>query len=293
MMSLARKRLGFTLIELLVVIAIIAILIGLLVPAVQKVREAASRTQCINHLKQIGVACHSHHDVLKGLPSGGEHWSFPPDYVSPGIPVTGKGQRAGWAFQILPYVEQDSIWKGGGATSVAQCQINAIKAVIPIYYCPSRRAPAPLPATGAWYGPGGTYEHGTMDYAGCRGNGDNGAIGYKKCRRMADITDGTSNTILIGEKRMDLVNIGNYQSDDNEGYSSGWDHDMIRLSSIQPMPDTRNGSGWGEERFGSSHPAVFHVLMADGTVRGLSYSITLTNFDNMGRINDGNSVQLD
>src|SRR5438876_2072431 len=171
-----RARSGFTLIELLVVIAIIAILIGLLVPAVQKVREAAARTQCQNNLKQIGLAAHNHHDSLRALPHGGVYWSYAPDYLSPGQPATGKGQSAGWMFQILPYLEQDAIWKGGGGTTITACQSNAIGAVIPLYFCPSRRRPMAYNNTGGnWVnannsalsganGPGAL--HGLADYAG-------------------------------------------------------------------------------------------------------------------------------
>src|SRR5437868_1250420 len=135
-----KQRTAFTLIELLVVIAIIAILIGLLLPAVQKVREAAARMECSNNLKQIGIGIHMHHDTYKFFPTAGwSDWTHPPTFIAPGQPATGVNQDAGWAYQILPFIEQDNVFKGGGGTTIAQCQINVIGAVIPIYYCPARR----------------------------------------------------------------------------------------------------------------------------------------------------------
>src|SRR5215212_11866209 len=131
--SLPRR--AFTLIELLVVIAIIAILIALLVPAVQKVREAASRTRCQNNLKQMGLAFHSHHDMHKVFPSGGRHWSETARIMNgPGSPATWQKQSWGWAYQILPFIEQKELWQ-----DVSDDRVGGTP--IPIFSCLSSRSP--------------------------------------------------------------------------------------------------------------------------------------------------------
>ena len=129
------KRNAFTLIELLVVIAIIAILVGLLVPAVQRVREAANRVSCINNLKQIGLAWQMYENTNESFPYGGE-FVLPPRYIN-GVPATKLNQWAGWAFQILPFIEQEQIYKGNPQLSDLDNGNKAMGSIIPTYFCPS------------------------------------------------------------------------------------------------------------------------------------------------------------
>src|SRR6516165_3462805 len=117
------RRAGFTLVELLVVIAIIAVLIALLVPAVQKVREASNVAQCKNQLKQIGLAFQSHHDTHKVFPSGGTSWTDADRKMLRGQPAVYDSQTWGWAYQILPYIEQHDLWAQRSDALVAQTAV--------------------------------------------------------------------------------------------------------------------------------------------------------------------------
>jgi prepilin-type N-terminal cleavage/methylation domain-containing protein len=187
-----RRRSGFTLIELLVVIAIIAILIGLLLPAVQKVREAASRASCSNNLKQLGLAMHSYHDV---------HKKFPRNYLQ----VGGNAWEALSAnYFILPFIEQDPLYQQmhGNLKNWGFMYNTLMNTKLSVFLCPS--AP-PAPARGSnqngWDGPGCNYGWCTgssieVVWAGTRFNG---LIAYETDRNMAFATDGLSNTLLASE----------------------------------------------------------------------------------------------
>ena len=202
------RRRGFTLTELLVVIAIIATLIGLLLPAVQKVRESASRTSCINHLKQIGLAFHGYQNDQRNLP---------------GIY---------WPSRILPYLEQ--------ANYVGDSNVD-------LYVCPSRRGPDPV----------------SLDYSG--GNPINSVLWAK---RWEEVTDGLSNTLLLGERWVNAD--GSFPPRISTGLIGYWEPnrgEAIVNDTAYPDGTIPPGSSLFGRGFGSRHPGSMNLLLCDGSVR--------------------------
>jgi prepilin-type N-terminal cleavage/methylation domain-containing protein len=296
------RRIAFTLVELLVVIAIIAILMALLIPAVQKVREAANRTQCGNNLKQIALAFHAHHSEFKVLPTGGYHW-LSDRTMNGSTPATWETQQWGWGYQILPYIEQQTIYF---LPTDAQVVNNAIA----IYYCPTRRPPVTLVDTHYGFPP---TPRGMHDYAGnagidqsnapapgtILGNGIDGLVirmGYGKIR-LAKVVDGASNTIMLGEKRHNAQLVtSETECDDCQGFISGWDNDAVRWGVYPPEPDYRSATQQGcttkGTQFGSSHAGGFQAAFGDGAVRMIRYDVDPQVFKNACSSNDGNVLNL-
>lgn len=286
-----RQRGGFTLIELLVVIAIIAVLIGLLLPAVQKVREAANRISCTNNLKQIGLAFHNHHGTYNYFPTGGWDWNAVPNYVG-GQPAVGAQQKAGWGFQILPFLEGGNAWSGGQANNDLGRALVAISTTHKVFFCPSRRVPQTVTLSVPLYLNGMEVTHALCDYAASNLEGT-GVVRQYTPMQIADITDGLSNTLMVSEKRLNRRYLGQPQSNDYIGYTAGWENDVVRSTDQTPRPDYNGEDDGREDLFGSSHPGRFNAVFADGSVHTISYSIDPTVFNYLGNRSDGQVIKSD
>jgi prepilin-type N-terminal cleavage/methylation domain-containing protein/prepilin-type processing-associated H-X9-DG protein len=311
------NRSAFTLIELLVVIAIIAVLIGLLLPAVQKVREAAARAQCQNNLKQIGLGWHNHHDAIGYFPTSGARWW---DDATGPIPAKREPSRigfvdlttqmAGWTFQILPYIEQENLWRLSplGNNNNSNRNDPIARAVVPTYTCPTRGTilySRPSNIGPMWFraayvstygntGEGITTANPPGQHNGMGNDNFEGRLG------ILGVTDGTSHTIMVGERYMA---ISRYSADDwgGEPITRGHGWGINRRCRGLPMPDTVNriegqvpvpndGNGAVNERLGSAHSTGLNVVYGDGSVKHIRYNLDLTAYRNQCIRNDGSVV---
>jgi len=310
MRHLTSSRRAFTLIELLVVIAIIAILIGLLLPAVQKVREAAARMKCQNNLKQWGLAMHGHHDVNGYLPQGNQN-----------------NPRRVWAVLTWPYVEQGNFYVQFDQTkhfyevpnTVTNTTTGIYAKTAPLYYCPSDRPGA------IWQGD--PYWRARSNYVINWGNQavpinnadanqsvalgiapfgytDNANPSLPRKVTLVGITDGTSNTLLMSEVIMagadtDFDIRGDFLNDDRpctqfmtiNTPNSGTDVTPYCLNNGRNPPCTTAGSGNSYKSARSKHTGGVNVLMGDGSVRFMRDSIAPATWRAYGTMNGGEVIQ--
>ena len=313
---------AFTLIELLVVIAIIAILIGLLLPAVQKVRDSAARIKCGNNLRQIGLGMIHFHDNYGELPSSGTGDS--------GNPATNR-KDWGWTYEILPYIEQQPLYDiPGDSSNATSPQTNGPndtkvrKTPVHTYVCGSRRPPGLY--RGNWA---------KSDYAGnggsrpeCDAEFNNGVIlkvrGSKNKGagvRLNGITDGASNTMLVGEKLVNL-NPGSNDYVDNESWAGpGIDGDIMRgciktednswtvplmdadfgktlpgVDGAKPVPNVSKPPLGIDTalnfRFGSAHRNGCQAVFGDGSVKTIRYQVSPELFRRICERSDGEATNL-
>ncbi len=301
------RRSAFTLIELLVVIAIIAILIALLVPAVQKVRESASRTQCINNLKQIGVAFHNYHSHFKRFPTG---------FASKANAIDGPslGPGWGWGAHLLPYLEQEALYHQISFSKDIADPVNASarKTSLAAFLCPSDRANAltvtikdeankPLAdvAFGNYVGMAGVNEvTGYPDTS----NGQPGVLLRNSRVRVVDILDGTSNTLMVGErwsaKSPQTTWAGAVTNASVPPMNPTYDNEgpgILCLTNSGPIADARTPNNPLEhvEDSSSVHPAGVNFLFADGSVRSILYGIDPAIWVGITTRAGGETVKLD
>ena len=288
-------RRAVTLMEMLVVISIIGMLMALLLPAVQASRESARRVTCQDHLKQLGLAMLNHQSAKGYFPSGGWGfaWAGDPDRG------TGRNQPGGWVYGLLPYIERSDLARIGSGKPFAQKK-NDITTVVQIpvalFNCPTRRGltlsdlatnPPPINfnVVGAVAQSDYAVNAGDTGVGGGPGpsslrDGDNPAypwndtskangISYLRSEVLpAQVFDGLSRTYLIGEK---YVNHGFDPGDDQTMYA-GYDYDTFRWGKPGSPPLT-DGSAVAPDRFGSAHPTGCNMVLCDGSVRSINFTI--------------------
>ena len=299
------RQLAFTVIELLVVIAIIALLIALLLPAVQRAREAARRAQCVNHLKQLGLAIHNYTDVNTYLPINIAPWPFGPA-------VAPQRSGLGWTLGILPQLDQTPLYESfrpclngnffsGGGLAAPNC-LQAMQTVLPVLHCPSDGLSTErMDQLAEWEG----FSVATTNYKGVIGDtriggdtsihpggsmpdchvvgGCNGLFWRTNGQdpvRFADVTDGLSNTLLLGED-VPFHNNRSAAYYANGGYCSTY---------VAPnyFPDPPTPAVWPNVlTFRSLHTGGVNFCFADGAVKFISQSVDMALYQSASRRADG------
>jgi prepilin-type N-terminal cleavage/methylation domain-containing protein/prepilin-type processing-associated H-X9-DG protein len=280
-----RKRTAFTLIELLVVIAIIAVLIGLLLPAVQKVREAAARMQCQNNLKQLGLAAHNYHDAYSVFPPalnlpGANNW--------PAAPAP--NQWFSLTIALFPFFEQDNLQRNVVTNVPNPHYTNCIgpnsfgAQVVKILQCPSDSVLAGAPV-GTYTNKSGTYYFGLSSYGGCSGKSPTNTDGSQMNKdgmffinsstHMTDVTDGTSNTFLFGERsRLNLPATSTSESVGGWAWVNQYALEDNTMNTSVPMEGFKTHD---LNAFGSQHTGGANFCFADGSAHFISATIDLLN----------------
>lgn len=287
----AARRAGFSLVELLVVIAIIAVLIGLLLPAIQAVREAANRSQCTNNLKQIGLALHQYHGVYNSFPAGYAGYPTINGVTYNGIP------NWTWPIFILPYLEQNNLFSELNTTNmtipmVIASNLSLLQTPVNVFVCPSDAAAgAPLNNLYPWQTsststPFYTAKSNYMGNGGQESSTPTGAptsgvfinVPGQRGTRISDITDGLSNTFLVGERDGAGGRDAGLLLDNTYYDSAAPEWPVIAMTNVQMMTGKFDGT-YGVQyspmiAFGSSHPAGgANFLFCDGSVHFISQNI--------------------
>ena len=315
-----RPRRGFTLVELLVVIAIIGILMALLFPAINAIREAARQVECKNHLSQIGKGCLQHRATQGFFPTGGWGWRWVGD-PDRGFTLN---QPSGWMFNLLPYIGEAELHDLGKGQPDAQKRAlgkERVGRVIPLYLCASRRNPSTYVFHGDYYNIDRPEVTARNDYASNSGDLGGGSAGPPTLAagdNMSDdewsklatgspdsnragrnltpngvmymrsmvkaIPDGDTCTYLAGEKHLNTTALDTDSLDNNEGWDMGYDWDVVRWTNIAPHQDDPVDRGG---TFGGPHGNGFVMVFCDGHVEVMSYDVDPEIHRQLGNRMDG------
>lgn len=346
-MNTNARKTGFTLVELLVVIAIIAVLVGLLLPAVQSAREAARRINCQSNVKQLATGLLSHESLNNHLPTNGWGWSW----TGESDRGSARKQPAGWIFNILPHIEGIVLHQmGAGLQGAAKeaAHRDRMASPLPLVNCPSRRQGlfeytegqtfvntgipgkvaksdyaanggdvlvSPMfPTFASWASASPGPDSGPSSLS--EGESARAEVTFARKQQdatgiffigsktaMKDIPDGTTKTILFGEKHVKPASYYRNVSDgsDNEAALIGCNMDITRWTCFEPTSDTGwpefaltprpsiGGTDWSHN-FGSAHPGGFTVAMCDGSAVFLAFTISPTVFKTLGNRKDNQPI---